>query len=44
MIIDMHHHLASGDDYLDKLTAEYRRLGIAKVCLFGADEYDQKGV
>lgn len=36
MIIDAHHHLLTTPGYLEKLVSECRRLGIGKVCLFGA--------
>ena len=36
MIIDAHHHYVKEDGYPEQLVAEARRLGIDKVCLFGA--------
>ncbi|PIU50926.1 hypothetical protein COS91_07090 [Candidatus Desantisbacteria bacterium CG07_land_8_20_14_0_80_39_15] len=38
MIIDAHHHLETRGGYLKGLVSECRRLGVKKVCLFGAGE------
>ncbi len=40
MIIDAHHHLLKGPEYLERLVSESSRLGIERVCLIGAGTYN----
>jgi len=39
MKVDAHHHLVMEPDYLDRLVSECKRVGVDKVCLFGAGRF-----